>query len=146
MKFFFEIITPQKSVYKDEIEEAIVPTTQGQIAILPNHATLLSQVAPGEIILKKNNKEYYLAITGGFLEVNKNNVTVLADYAVRSEEIEVSRAIEAQKRAAKIIKEKSERTSKQDFVNAEAELRRSILQLNIARKRRKITLPPGANI
>lgn len=146
MNFFFEIITPEKTVYKDEIEEAVVPTMQGQIAILPNHAQLLSQVAPGEIIVKKNNKEYYLAITSGFLEVSKNKVIILANYAVRSEEIEVSKALEAQRKAEKIMKESEEKISKKDFALAEADLRRSILELKVARRSRKITLPPGTNI
>lgn len=146
MKFSFEIITPEKIAYKDNIEEVIVPTPQGQIAILPNHTALLTQVSSGEITVKKDNKEYYLAVTGGFLEVAKNNVTLLADYAVRSEDIEVSKALEAQKRAEKLMKESGEKISKKDFAYAEAQFRRSILELRIASRRRKVTLPPGSNI
>ena len=146
MKFLFEVITPEKTVFKDEVEEVIVPTTSGQIAILPNHASLFTQIEQGEMVVKKNNKEHYLAITGGFLDINKNNVTLLADYAVRSEEIEVSKALEAQKRAEKIIKESEEKISKKDFALAESQFRRSILELKVAGKRRKINLPPGTNI
>lgn len=145
MKFVFEIITPEKTVLKDEVDEVIIPTTTGQIAILPNHASLFTQVEQGEIIVKKNNKEQYLAVTGGFLEVNKNIAVLLADYAVRSEEIEVSKALEAQKRAEKTIKEAQEKVSKKDFALAESEFRRSILELRVANKRRKINLPPGTN-
>lgn len=138
MTFNFEIITPEKVVYKDEIEEIVLPTPQGQITILPNHVSLLTQVSAGEIIVKKNNKEYYLAITGGFLEVANNNVSILADYAVRSEEIEVTKALEAQRRAEKIMKESSEKVSKKDFALAEAQFRRSLLELKVAGRKRRV--------
>ena len=93
-----------------------------------------------------NGKAQYLAVAGGFLEVSKNNVILLADYAVRSEEIEVSKAIEAQKRAEKVLKDSQEKVSKKDFALAESEFRRSILELKVASKRRKVNLPPGTNI
>lgn len=142
MTFNFEIISPQKVVYKEDVEEIIVPSTSGQLTILPNHAALMSQVSSGEIIVKRNGKEYYMAITGGFLDVNSNNVSILADYAVRSEEIEVAHAIEAQKRAEKIMKESSEKASKKDFAIAQAEFLRSILELKVASRRRRITQMP----
>jgi len=142
MTFHFEIITPEKVVYKDEADVVVLPTRGGQITILPNHVALLTQVESGEIILKKDNKEQYLAITGGFLEVNNNNVSILADYAVRSEDVEVEKAIEAQKRAEKIMKESSEKVSEKDFAFAESQLRRSILELKVASRRRRITQMP----
>lgn len=140
MTFNFEIISPQKVVYKEIVDEVIIPTISGQLTILPNHAALMSKVSTGEIIVKKNGKEYYLAILGGFLDVNNNNVSILADYAVRSEEIEVAHAIEAQKRAEKIIKESSEKESKKDFALAESMLRRSLLELKVASRKRKVTI------
>ena len=142
MTFNFEIISPQKVVYKEDAEEVIVPTTSGQLTILPNHAALMSEVSSGEVIVKKSGKEYYLAITGGFLEVSNNNVSILANYAVRSEEIEVAHAIEAQKRAEKIMKESDEKVSKKDFAIAQAEFLRSILELKVASRRRRITQIP----
>lgn len=146
MTFHFEIVTPEKVVYKDEVEEVVLPTPQGQITILPNHVLLLTQVSTGEIIVKKDSKEYYLAITGGFLEVANNNVSILADYAVRSEEIEVAKALEAQRRAEKIMKESSEKISNKDFAIAESQFRRSLLELKVASRKRKITPMPGANL
>lgn len=142
MTFNFEIISPEKVVYKEDVDEVILPTTSGQLTILPNHATLMSQATSGEVIVKKSGKEYYMAITGGFLEVSNNNVSILANYAVRSEEIEVARAIEAQKRAEKIMKESDEKVSKKDFAIAQAEFLRSILELKVASRRRRITQMP----
>lgn len=134
MTFSFEIITPEKVVYKDEVEEVIVPTTTGEITILPNHVNLLTQVADGEMIIKKNGKDQYLAVTGGFLEVQNNKVSILADYAVRSEEIEVHRAEAAHKRAEKLMQEK---VSDRDFAQAEAQFKRTLLELKVASKRRR---------
>ena len=142
MTFNFEIISPEKVVYKEDVEEVIVPTTSGQLTILPNHAALMSKVSSGEVIVKRNGKEYYMAITGGFLDVNSNNVSILANYAVRSEEIEVGKAIEAQKRAEKIMKESGEKVSKKDFALAQAEFLRSILELKVSSRRRRITQMP----
>lgn len=136
MTLQLEIITPEKIVFKDEVTEAIVPTTNGQISILPNHVGLLTQVTPGELIVKKGNTSEFLAITGGFLEISQNKITILADYAVRSAEIEVEKAIEAQKRAEKLIKEGKEKISEEDFAIAQSELSRAILELHVAGKRR----------
>lgn len=134
MMLLLEIITPEKEIYKNEVDEVIVPTVTGEIAILPNHSALFSKVAPGELIVKKGQKEEPMAITGGFLEVSDNKVTILADYAVRAENIEVARAEEAKKRAEKIM---SEKASDRDFAEAEAQLRRSLLELKVARKHRR---------
>lgn len=136
MTLLLEIITPEKVVFKDEVAEVIVPTTNGQITILPNHVGLLTQVSPGELIVKKGAAFEFLAITGGFLEVGENKITILADYAVRSEEIEVARAIEAQKRAEQLMKEDREKISEEDFALAQGEVRRAILELHVAHKRK----------
>ncbi len=74
-----EIITPEKTVLKEEIDEVVVNTTNGQIAILPGHINLLTTLVPGEMTIKAKGKETYLAVTGGFLEVQNNTVSVLAD-------------------------------------------------------------------
>ncbi|QQG40495.1 MAG: ATP synthase F1 subunit epsilon [Candidatus Levyibacteriota bacterium] len=134
MTFSFEIITPEKIVFKEEVNEVIVPTASGQITILPHHINLLTQIAEGEIIVKNGAKEQYLAVTGGFLEVSKNKVSLLADYAVRSEEIEIAKAEAAQKRAEKLMQEK---VSERDFAIAETEFKRSLLELKVASRRRR---------
>ena len=133
MTLLLEVITPEKVIYKNEVNEIIAPTVNGEITILPNHAPLLTKIAPGELTIKKGSSLQLLAITGGFLEINNNKVSVLADYAVRAEDIEVAKAQEAQKRAEKLMKEK---TSDEDFAIAEAEFRRAILELKVANKRR----------
>jgi F-type H+-transporting ATPase subunit epsilon len=132
-----ELITPEKVVLRDEVDELSVYTPQGQITILPHHANLITKVIPGEMIVKTQGKEYFLAVTGGFLEVANNKITILADYAVRSEDIEVEKALKAQEKAREILKKKQEGISERDFALAEADLRKSILELHVANKRRR---------
>lgn len=138
-----EIITPEKVVFKEEVDEVVLPTPNGQIGILPNHVNLFTKVSEGELIIKVKGKEQFLAITGGFLEISNNKITILADYAVRAEEIEVQKAIEAQKRAEELLKKSKEQLSEKDFAIASAELRRSITQLQVARRRRAPKNIPG---
>ena len=131
-----DIITPIKSVLSEEVDQITLSTESGEITILPNHVPLLTKVKPGELTIKKNNKPSFFAITGGFLEMKENKITILADYAIRAEDIEVAKAKEAQERAEKAMKEK---VSGRDFAQAEAQLTRAMLELHIAKRRRKVT-------
>ena len=137
MNLLLEIITPEKIVVTDEIDEAIVPTVNGEIAILPYHIGLVTQVAPGELIIKKNNRRQSIAITEGFLEVNNNHISILANYAIQTDNINVEKAKVAKERAEKLMKEKA---SDRDFRIAEGELRKAILELKVAYKHRKRTI------
>lgn len=136
-----EIVTPEKVIYKGDIDELIVNTADGEIAILPQHVNLFSKVLPGEVIMKIGGKEQFLAITGGFLEVVDNKVSILADYAVRAEEIEVNKALEAQKRAEEILKKKESGIDEKDYATAQADLRRAMLELHVAKRRHRNTAP-----
>jgi len=137
MNLLLEIITPEKIVFKDEIDEAIIPTVNGEIAILPYHIGLVTQVSPGELIIKKNNRRQSIAITEGFLEVSNNHISILANYAIQTDNINVAKAEEAKERAEKLMKEKA---TDRDFRIAEGELRKAILELKIAYKHRKRTI------
>lgn len=134
MNILLEIITPEKVVYKDEVQEVIVPTVNGEIAILPNHIDLITQLNPGELIVQKGTSQQYLAVTGGFLEVSDNKISVLADYAIKAQDIEVARALEAKKRAEKIMTEKA---TDNELKIAQGELIKAILELKIATKHKR---------
>ena len=134
MKLKLQILTSEKEVFNAQVDEVIVPTTAGVIGILPQHTPLVSQIAPGEIVIKNNDKSEVMAVFGGFIEVSKNNVAVLADYAARVEDIELAKAQEAKERAEKLMQEK---LSQKDFIIAEAELQKALMQLRIANKYRK---------
>ncbi len=136
MNLQLEIVTPDKVVLKDTVDEVVVPTTSGEITILPNHAPLLTRMKEGELVIKKSQKVLYFAVLGGFLEVQNNNVNILADYAVRAEDIEVAKAKEAEERAKNAMKQKA---NLRDFAMAESDLRKAILELKVARRHRRTT-------
>ena len=131
-----EVITPEKIIFSDEIEELIAPTVNGEIAILPNHVNLLTQLEPGELTIKTKNKTNYLAVTGGFLQIANNRISLLSDFAARSEDIDAKKALEAQQRAEKKMKEERENLSEQEFASVQADFRRAIAELKVARRRR----------
>jgi len=134
MNLLLEIITPEKVVYSDEVNEIIVQTVNGEIAILPHHVNLLTQISPGEMIVKKGNSIQHLAVTGGFLEVMDNKVSILAEYAIKAQDIEVEKAMEAKKRAEKVMKEKS---TDNEVKVAQAEIMKAILELKVATRHKK---------
>jgi F-type H+-transporting ATPase subunit epsilon len=134
MNLLLEIITPEKVIYKDEVSEVVVPTVSGEIAILPNHANLLTQINPGELVVKKGESQQSLAITGGFLEVQNNKISIIAEYAIKAQDIETGRAMEAKKRAEKVMSEKS---TDNEMKIAQAEMIKAILELRVATKHKK---------
>jgi F-type H+-transporting ATPase subunit epsilon len=126
MPLHIEIVSAERRVLEDDVDEVLAPTTEGQIGILPRHAALLTLLAPGEMHLKKGASETILAVGGGFLEVNDNRVVVLADSAERAEEIDIARAEEARRRAAERI---AARSRDVDVQRAQAALARSLARI-----------------
>lgn len=129
-----QIITPQKIVFKDDVDELIAPTEMGEIGILPNHVPLVAKIVPGELIIQKGGKLSSLAVTEGFLEIKKDEISVLANFAIRAEDIQIAQVEEAKKRAELVAKEKA---TDRDFKIAEGELLKSLIQLRVATKYRR---------
>lgn len=134
MKLSVSILTPQSEIFSGEADELVVPTVNGEIGILPNHVSLFTQILPGELRIKTGGKTEFIAIMGGYLEVANNNVSVLGDYAVRAEDIEVAKVEQAKQKAEKM---KQEKVSQQDLATIEADLRRSLLELKVANRRKR---------
>ena len=105
-KIKFKIVTPERTVYDNEIDQATLPVSDGEVTILPNHRSYIASLKAGEIMLKKEKEEIVMAVSGGFIEFDNNNLVVLADTAERAEEIDLARAEEARKKAEDIKKEK----------------------------------------
>lgn len=96
----FEIVTPERVVLKELITQVTVPTRDGEITVLPKHIPLVSILKPGVIEVKKeDNTLEVMSVSGGFIEVLRDKVIILADTAERAEEIDIDRAEEARKRA-----------------------------------------------
>lgn len=133
MPLSITIVTPEKELLTEAVDEVVAPTTTGEIAILPHHVDLLAQLMPGELQLKKGAKVEHFVVVGGFMEVANNAVTILADYAVHGKDISEAQAQQAKDRAEKAMKEKK---SDVDFALAEAEFRRAILELKVAKRQK----------
>jgi F-type H+-transporting ATPase subunit epsilon len=136
-----EIVTAERIVFSGDVDMVIAPGTEGELGILPHHAPLLTALKVGELRIKRDGGETSFAISGGFMEVRPDRVTVLADTAERADEIDVARAGAARERAQKLL---AERVSREDFSRAEAALRRSQIRLKVAehyRKRRRGGVP-----
>ena len=135
MAIRLDIVTAERLVYSDEVDIVVAPGVEGELAILPSHAPLMTTLAPGELLLRREGEETSLAVSGGFLEVRPDRVTVLADSAERAEEIDASRAEEAKRRAEERLL--GRQLGETDLARAEAALRRSLIRLRVAEKRRR---------
>lgn len=135
MSLHIQVITPEETVLDIQASQITIPTTTGEITVLPNHVPVFTQLAPGELTIYKDDKKEHLIVEGGFLEVSKNVVTILADFAIHGKDISIAKVEEAKKRAENKLKEK---LSNNDFAIAEAELRKAMLQLRVAAKIKRV--------
>ncbi len=130
-----DIVTAERAVYSEDVDMVIAPGVLGQLGILPHHTPLMTMLEPGELIARKGSDEFSLVVSGGFLEVRLDRVIILADTAERVEDIDIARAEEAKRRAEQHLAEKH--APAVDAARAGAALRRSLIRLRVARRRRK---------
>ena len=129
--FDLQILSPQGAIFDDSVDEVSLPTENGEIEILTNHVSIYSRLTEGIIYIKKGSKTHQIAITGGFVEVADNKVSILSDYAIEAQNIQTAKALEAKKKAEDLIARK---TSDADILIAEKELQKSIMELKVAEK------------
>ena len=135
MTLSVHVVTAEREVYTEEgVDEVIAPGIEGELTVLPHHAPLLTMIKAGVLRLVKGGDETDVAITGGFLEVKDDRVTILADAAERAEEIDAVRAEEARRRAERTLEE---RGSTEELVAAAASLQRALLRLRATERRRR---------
>ncbi|MEK7061998.1 MAG: ATP synthase F1 subunit epsilon [Patescibacteria group bacterium] len=128
-----KLISAEKTLYDHEIYEVLLPTANGQIAILPNHQPLIAEIIPGIIIVRsqkntRENDQDYLATSGGIVEVKNNTVRILCDSATRSEDLNELEIQKAHDRALHMKKEAKDNIS---LADASAELSRSLAELKL---------------
>ncbi len=133
-KLQFEIVTAERVVHSDEIDLLVVPGVDGEMAILPSHAPLMTMLQPGELLVRKDGEESSIFVSGGFFELMADKVTILADSAEHAGEIDLARAEEAKKRAEEKMELKVQ--SDVDAARAEAALRRSMMRLKVLERSR----------
>src|SRR6266567_734219 len=142
MPLSLEVVTAERLVLDESgIDVVIAPAIDGEIAILPEHAPLITPLAPGELRIRRGPEENSYFVAGGFLEVLRDKVTILADAAEHAEEIDVARAEEARRRAQESLARRHEQP---DIAAAEMALRRSLIRLRVAERRRRSRPGPGA--
>lgn len=132
--FRLEVVTAEEELYSGDVDILIAPGREGQLAILPNHAPLLTQLGPGLLEFRTGGEEEDMAVSGGFLEILGNRVVVLADAAERAEDIDVDRAEAAMKRAQERV---SSHDGDVDLDRALAQVARARSRVLVARKRRR---------
>ncbi len=133
MPIHLEIVTAERTVLSDDVDQINAPGADGRMGILPRHEPLMTTLIPGELTIIKSGASTPFAISGGFMEVLPDRVTILADTAERADEIDEERADSARRRAEDLLRE---RRSEQDMMLAEAQLRRAMIRLRVARLRR----------
>ncbi len=130
--FQIEIVTPARKVLSQEVESLIVPGEKGYLGILANHAPLVTTLGIGVLRYKTKGKEETVAITGGFMEVNDNKISIMADSAECCHEIDIERAKRAEERARERLRN---REGSDDVLRAEMALKRALSRQEAAGRR-----------
>jgi len=129
-----EIVTPEETMYSEDVEMVTLPAVVGQIGIYPQHTPLMTQLVPGEIIVRKSGHDLFIASGEGLIEVTTDHVAVLTDLAVAADRIDEAKAEEARRRAEARLREK---LSDEEVASANASLARSLAQIHVKRRQRK---------
>jgi F-type H+-transporting ATPase subunit epsilon len=128
-----EIVTPEAIVYSEDVEMVTLPSVEGELGILPGHVGLMTQLVPGEIIVRRGGHDEFLAVGEGLVEVTGKRVAILTDMAIAAEKIDEAKIEEARQRAEARLREK---LSAEEIASVNASLARSLAQLHVKRRRR----------
>lgn len=137
----FKIITPERVVFSEEVDQISLMTKSGEITVLPGHIPLVTILLPGELRYKKNGKESFMAVSGGFAEVRPDgSFVVLADNAEHAHEIDIERAQAAHDRAQKLMSETAHREDV-DYAALQSKVERELARLKVGNKYRNLPKP-----
>ena len=128
-----EVVTPDRAIVKEQVDEVVLPGSEGSFGVLPGHAPLLATLQVGEMWYRTGQETHYLAIAFGFVEVLPDRVTVLAQVAEKAEDIDLARAEAAKVRAEQRV---SGTDPSMDFERARIALLKSLVRLNVASRSR----------
>ena len=128
-----EIATPEAMVYSDDVEMVTIPGVEGQMGLLPDHTRLMTYLVPGEMIVRKDGRDQFMAVGEGLVEVTNNRVLIATNMAIAAEKIDEAIVEEARQRAAARLNEK---LSSEEVASVNASLTRAVAQLNVKRRRR----------
>lgn len=128
-----QIVTPEGIVFSEDVEMVGLRSAEGQIGFLPHHIRLMTQMLPGEMLVRKDGHDQFLAVGEGFVEVTGQSVAIATDMAIARESIDEAKAEEARQRAQARLREK---ISDEEVASVNASLARSLAQLHVKRRRR----------
>ncbi len=132
-----EILTPDRSLVREEVNEVVVPGSEGEFGILPGHTPLLATLKVGEMWYRQGQEKHYLALAFGFVEVQPDRVTILAQIAERAQDIDTSRAERAKQRAEERLS--TPPAVNMDFERARIAMMKSLIRLQVATRARTRT-------
>ena len=128
-----EIVTPEATVYSEDVDMVTLPGVEGQMGVLPQHVRLMTQLVPGELIVRKDGHDDFMAVGEGLVEVNNERVYIVTNMAIAVDRIDEAAAEEARQRAAARLREK---ISSEEVASVSASLARSLAQLHVKRRHR----------
>ena len=131
-KLILEIVTPERRVVKEEVDEVVCPGIEGEFGVLPGHTPFLTALKIGELSYRVGDQRKYIAITWGYAEVDGSRVEILADMAETAEEIDLRRAEEAKSRAESKLKITQEEV---EFNEEQVRLEKAIIRIQVAGKK-----------
>ena len=130
----FQIVTPEETVDFEEVEIVTLPAVVGEMGVYAQHVPLMTQMVPGEIIVRRRGHDVFIATGEGLIEVTAKRISVLTDLAVAADHIDEAKAEEARRRAEARLHEK---LSDEEVASVNASLARSLAQLRVKRRQRK---------
>jgi F-type H+-transporting ATPase subunit epsilon len=128
-----EIVTPEATVYSEDVDMVTLPGVEGQMGVLPQHVRLMTQLVPGELIVRKDGHDDFMAVGEGLVDVNNERVSIVTNMAIAVDRIDEAAAEEARQRAAARLREK---ISSEEVASVNASLARSLAQLHVKRRHR----------
>jgi len=126
-----EIVTPDAKTYSEDVEMVTLPGAEGEMGIYPMHVPLMTQIVAGEVSVRKDGRDYFLAVGDGFVKITGDQVAVMTDMAIRAENIDEAKAEEARKRAEARL---AETLDEADTALFTAALAQSLAQLKVKRR------------
>ena len=134
-----QIITPEKIIFSETINQVSLPTPKGEVTILPDHIPLITSLSPGEITIVQGDKETFLAVSGGLVQIDLNQIKILADTAEKAQEIDIKRAQEAHQRAVELMNKAKQ--DQVDFTALTVKMEKELARLKVARRRKHTNQP-----
>lgn len=129
-----EIVTPDGKAYSEEVEMVTLPGVEGQLGVFPDHVPLLTQMIPGEIIVRKQAHDHSFAVGEGLIEITGDHVSILTDMAVAADHIDEAKVEEARRRAEARLHDK---LSDEEVASINASLARALAQLHVKRRHQR---------